>query len=190
MNIYEKIIQTTLELQNTKIKKSGENKYAGFKYFELRDIAPEINKLCAKYKILINIKYDDQKATMDLIDAEKPENKVTYTSPMGSINLKGAHEIQNLGAIQTYLRRYFYLTAFNIAENDEFDSMKGNPQYEKDIAIRELMSLYKNFVGGKSFKPDSIIEKIKKKDINQINFEKERLISEIKRRNEKIINLD
>ena len=189
MNIYEKIIQTTLELQNTKIKKSGENKYAGFKYFELRDIAPEINKLCAKYKILINIKYDDQKATMDLIDAEKPEEKVTYTSPMGSINLKGAHEIQNLGAIQTYLRRYFYLTAFNIAENDEFDSMKGNPKYEKDIIIRELTSLYKNFIANKSCKLDSIIEKLEKKDINQLINEKEKLISEIKKRNSKVINL-
>lgn len=189
MNIYEKIINITVDLQNTKIKKSGENKYAGFKYFELKDISPEINKLCAKYKALINIKYDEQNATMDIINAEKPEEKVTYTSPIGSISLKGAHEIQNLGAIQTYLRRYLFLTAFNIAENDEFDSMKGNPKYEKDIVIRELTSLYKNFIGGESCKLDSIVEKLSKKDINQLNMEKEKLISEIKKRNNKIVNL-
>ena len=189
MNIYEKIINITVDLQNTKIKKSGENKYAGFKYFELKDIAPEINKICAKYKILINIKYDEQNATMDIINAEKPEEKVTYTSPIGSISLKGAHEIQNLGAIQTYLRRYLFLTAFNIAESDELDSMKGNPKYEKDIVIRELTSLYKNFIGGESCKLDSIVEKLSKKDINQLNMEKEKLISEIKKRNNKIVNL-
>ena len=108
---------------------------------------------------------------------------------MGSINLKGAHEIQNLGAIQTYLRRYFYLTAFNIAENDEFDSMKGNPKYEKDIIIRELTSLYKNFIDNKSCKLDSIIEKLEKKDINQLINEKGKLISEIKKKNNKVINL-
>ena len=186
MNIYEKIINITVDLQNSKLKKSGNNKFAGFTYFELKDISPKINELCQQYKILINIKYTDQIATMDLIDAEKPEDKVSYTSPMSNINLKGAHDIQNLGAIQTYLRRYFFLTAFNIAENDELDCMKGNPQYEKDMTIREIQSLYQNFIDDRPNILTDISNKLDKQTIDQLKKQKNKLISKIKEKNQKI----
>ena len=35
--------------------------------------------------------------------------------------LKGAHAIQNLGAVQTYMRRYLWVTAMEIVENDYLD---------------------------------------------------------------------
>lgn len=179
MNIYEKIINTTIDLQKTKITKSGNNKYTGFKYFELKDIAPPINKLCSKYKILINIKYDEQKATMDLIDAEKPEDKVTYTSPMGSINLKGAHDIQNLGAIQTYLRRYLFLTAFNIIENDELDCMEGNQEYERKRITKEILNLYIKHFESDNEKIKKLSQKLQGESLDQLENRKNNLLSTI-----------
>ena len=41
---------------------------------------------------------------------------------MSSAALKGCHEVQNLGAVQTYLRRYLWVTAMEIVEHDALDS--------------------------------------------------------------------
>jgi len=40
---------------------------------------------------------------------------IHINSPMSSAALKGCHEVQNLGAVQTYLRRYLWVTAMEIA---------------------------------------------------------------------------
>ena len=42
MNIYEKLQTARVELQKTALKKSGVNKFAGFKYFELGDFIPAV----------------------------------------------------------------------------------------------------------------------------------------------------
>ena len=47
---------------------------------------------------------------------------VVVTSPMVEANLKGAHAIQNLGAVETYQRRYLWMTAMEIVEHDALDS--------------------------------------------------------------------
>jgi hypothetical protein len=53
-------------------------------------------------------------------------NFVTFTSPMSSAALKGCHDVQNLGAVQTYLRRYLWTNAFEIVEHDALDATMGN----------------------------------------------------------------
>jgi hypothetical protein len=52
MNIYEKLQKIKLELLEANIKKTGENKFSKFKYYELSDFVPEIVKLCEKHKII------------------------------------------------------------------------------------------------------------------------------------------
>jgi hypothetical protein len=42
MNIYEKVQKIKLELLEANIKKSGNNKFSGFKYYELGDFMPHI----------------------------------------------------------------------------------------------------------------------------------------------------
>jgi hypothetical protein len=49
---------------------------------------------------------------------------------MSSAALKGCHEVQNLGAVQTYLRRYLWVAALEIVEHDAIDSA---PAKEKVI---------------------------------------------------------
>ena len=41
---------------------------------------------------------------------------------MSTASLKGCHEVQNLGAVESYVRRYLYLTAFEIVESDCLDA--------------------------------------------------------------------
>ena len=44
---------------------------------------------------------------------------------MSSAALKGCHEVQNLGAVQTYLRRYLWVAALEIVEHDALDATTG-----------------------------------------------------------------
>jgi hypothetical protein len=47
---------------------------------------------------------------------------IVITSPMATASLKGAHEIQNMGAVETYQRRYLWMTAMELVENDPIDA--------------------------------------------------------------------
>ena len=43
MNIYKKLQAVRFEVQKRNIKPSGVNKFANYKYYELKDISPVIN---------------------------------------------------------------------------------------------------------------------------------------------------
>jgi hypothetical protein len=129
MSIFEKLNQARLEFQSMGVKKSGKNSYAGYTYYELSDIIPAINKLAEKLKFCCVINFTNDLAKLDFCDLEKDE-RITFTSPMSSANLKGCHEVQNLGAVETYIKRYLYQNCFEIVEGDALDSTM-NPADEK-----------------------------------------------------------
>lgn len=133
MNIYEKLQNMRVELQQKNIKKSGKNKFAGYDYYELSDILPPINELQAKYKTCSFVTYSKEEATLTIVNSEQLEEKIEFTSPMAELTLKGTHPIQNLGGIETYQRRYLYMTAWEIVENDYFDSVQGKEQPKKSV---------------------------------------------------------
>ena len=64
-------------------------------------------------------------ATLTIVNAENTDEKLVFTSPMSNANLKGCHDVQNLGAVQTYLRRYLWVNAFEIVESDGLDATTG-----------------------------------------------------------------
>lgn len=121
-NIYEKINIIKMELLKSNLKKSGENKYAGFKYYELADFLPTIIELCNENKVFTKVSFNKENAELLIVNCENPEEALTYTSPMEELELKGCNKIQALGGTETYSRRYLYMAAFDITENDMFDS--------------------------------------------------------------------
>ena len=140
MNIFEKIQKMRCELQDMKIKKSGENKFAGYKYYELGDILPPINKLMLANKCAAIVSFDNEYARLKVVNCEAPEETIEFTSPMASASLKGAHDIQNLGAVETYQRRYLYMTAFEVVESDFFDATQGKEVRKQEPDSRKKMS--------------------------------------------------
>jgi hypothetical protein len=133
MNIYEKLLKCRIELQDKNLKKSGVNKFAGYDYYELSDFLPAANQLFANTKLCPLITFNADVATMVLVNAEKPEETLTFTSPMAAADLKGCHPIQNLGAVETYSRRYLYITALEITEHDALDATTGKPTVQKPV---------------------------------------------------------
>ena len=146
MNIYEKIQLVRVELQNLGLNKSGKNKFAGYTYFELSDFLPTINQLCKDHKLMTHISFTREDATLTIINAEAPDEKVTYTSPMYEAVLKGAHPIQNAGAVITYQRRYLMMLAFEIVECDALDSTQGKnvprETIKGDVSSKQLQEMY------------------------------------------------
>ncbi len=123
MNIYEKLQNIKLGLLEQNLKKTGQNKFAGFSYYELSDILPSIIKLCNDNKVYTQISYNNEMAQLSAINSEKPDEVVTISSPMRQVSLKGCNEIQCIGWVETYSRRYLYMTLFDITENDMFDCL-------------------------------------------------------------------
>lgn len=121
-NIYEKLQLMRCAFQKENVKKSGKNPFAGYEYFELNDIMPLINKLMKEYQVSSYLNFEPNQAKLTLINTEKPEETIVFTSPMAQATLKGCHEVQNLGASITYLRRYLWVNAFEIVENDVLDA--------------------------------------------------------------------
>ncbi len=130
MNLLEKMNEIKIELSHS-IKKSGKNKFTGFDYFELGDFIPQMLDLCKKHKVFTSISFTDSLATLTITNAEKMDEQIIVTSPMSSASLKGCHDVQNLGAVQTYLRRYLYISAFDIVESDELDHTLGKQNHSK-----------------------------------------------------------
>jgi hypothetical protein len=121
MKIYQKLIDARIMLQSQELKKSGHNKFAGYQYFELGDFLPQLQEIFDACGLVDVISFTSDIATMTIYAIEDGSS-VTFTSPMGSAALKGCHEVQNIGAVETYQRRYLYVTALAIVEHDAIDS--------------------------------------------------------------------
>ncbi|MDE5978191.1 MAG: ERF family protein [Turicibacter sp.] len=124
-NIYSKMQKARCEFQEKPLKKSGHNKFAGYHYFELGDFLPTINALLEKHNLCSHMDFGKEVATLTIINSENPEEKLEFKSPMSEASLKGCHAVQNLGAVQTYLRRYLWVNAFEIVESDGLDATSG-----------------------------------------------------------------
>jgi hypothetical protein len=119
--VHKKLMQARIMLQNAPLKKSGHNKFAGYSYFELGDFIPTINQIFNEVGLCGVVSYDTEIASLTITDTDDGTSLV-ITSPMAEANLKGCHPIQNLGAVETYTRRYLWVTAMEIVEHDALDS--------------------------------------------------------------------
>lgn len=156
----ESIISIRVKLQNAKLKKSGKNKFAGFDYFELADFLPKLNELMLEEGVNDRFYIKDDLATLEL---QKGEEINTYTMPFilfetpltykkdkagnfiknkegDYIQVPSMQDIQYLGALNTYYKRYLYLNAFGITDGEVIDSMNNNdlsknsePDYRKEL---------------------------------------------------------
>jgi hypothetical protein len=124
MSVHKKLMAARLELQGRKLNKSGHNKFAGYKYFELGDFLPTIQEIFAQQGLCGVVSYLPDVAVLTITDMDDG-TYIHINSPMSSAALKGCHEVQNLGAVQTYLRRYLWVTAMEIVEHDALDATTG-----------------------------------------------------------------
>ena len=125
MKVYRKLMEARINLQSTKLNKSGHNKFAGYQYFELGDFLPTIQNIFDRVGLCGVVSFTADIATLTITDMDDL-SQIVLTSPMGSAALKGCHEVQNIGAVETYQRRYLWVSAMEIVEHDVLDATTGN----------------------------------------------------------------
>ena len=125
MNVYQKLNEARERFHQSKLNKSGQNKFAGYKYFELSDFVVPALQIFKEVGLTSIISFGKETADMRIVNNEKPDEVILIESPMSTAALKGCHEVQNLGAVQTYLRRYLWVAALEIVEHDALDATTG-----------------------------------------------------------------
>lgn len=181
MKVYSSLQKCRVELQKKNLKKSGHNKFAGYTYYELADVLPTINQLMLENNLCSFVNFSNEIATLTIVSIED-NSTITFTSPMSSASLKGCHDVQNLGAVQTYIRRYLYTNAFEIVESDALDSTQGRdeePRKLSDKQINRLLAIAKK----KGFD----IAAVKKKSI--ASYKKSNLEDLTKNEYDEIVNV-
>lgn len=143
-NLNTSIINIRVKLQNSKLKKSGKNKFAGFDYYELSDFLPKLNELMLEENINDRFYIQNDYAILELRKNEESNVYtmpfVLFSTPLNKSGQPSMQDIQYLGALNTYYKRYLYLNAFGITDGEVIDSMNNNdlsekvaPDYRKEL---------------------------------------------------------
>ena len=128
MNVYQKLGVAREQFYDMNVKKTGINRYAGFKYYSLEDIVPVKNVLLNRLGLVDPITFNGKEsATLTLINVHNPEEKIEFSTPLENDESLISNPIQKLGAIETYIRRYLYLMMLDIVEGDAIDETSGKP---------------------------------------------------------------
>lgn len=123
----EAIATIRVKLQKADLKKSGKNKFAGFEYFELADFLPTLNELMEKEGVNDLFTIEDGKAVLTLIKGDERQSYcipfIMFETPLNTKGAKSMQDIQYLGALNTYYKRYLYLNAYGITDGDVIDAL-------------------------------------------------------------------
>ena len=133
-NVWQKLLEARVLFMEEDVKKSGKNMKMSYKYFELQDIVPVATPIFQKVGLLPVTTFEDDLATMSVINVDNPTEYINFTSPMREIepiisNKTGGevtNAIQRLGSVETYQRRYLYMIALDIVESDSIEPTTGD----------------------------------------------------------------
>jgi hypothetical protein len=142
LEVYVKLAVARSKLRSKVLKKSGHNKFAGYNYFELGDFLHPIMEIFDDVGLIGIVSFTKEQAELTIVDTEGG-GEIVITSPFGSAALKGCHEVQNIGAVETYQRRYLWVTAMEIVEHDALDSTtgSGNIEIASEVSIGKMIDL-------------------------------------------------
>lgn len=130
VNIWAKLAQAREDFIKAPVKKSGINRFAEYKYFELADIVPPAIDIFKNLGLVFVVSFTDEYAVGTLVNVDNPDETIEFKSPMRTLDVKGMNAIQALGGVETYQRRYLYMTCLDIVEADAFDATQGKPGSE------------------------------------------------------------
>ena len=126
LTFMQRILKARKQIMDSGISKDK----PGFKfhYVDLPQIEAKVNEACTENNILVWFDFSDGKATLLMYDAlnEQATPFTTSVTPK-DVEMK-TQPIQDTGAMITYMRRYLYMTAFQISEHDMIDGNQEQPE--------------------------------------------------------------
>jgi hypothetical protein len=134
MTVFKKLQKARRLVLESGIEKTGHNKFSNYKYFELGDFIPVAHKIFDEVGLCGVVSFGDR-ATLTIFNADEP-GAVEFATPIVYAENAKGQAIQSLGSTHTYLRRYLWLLALELVENDVIDSL---PQEEKPKAAEKAV---------------------------------------------------
>lgn len=116
-----KLLKARTLFHSKQVTKTGKNEFAKYLYFELSDFLPQALSAFSEVGLIGIVSFSKEYAELMIVDTESGE-RLMILSPMSEASLRGCHPVQNLGAVQTYTRRYLWAAAMELVEGDPVDS--------------------------------------------------------------------
>ncbi|WP_455645274.1 ERF family protein [Methanosphaera sp.] len=135
VHLLKKIMQARKMFKDKGIKKSGYNQFQKFSYYELKDIIPEAIEICLELNIATQFTYEYNRYVLKVYDLDNLE-EIEFSMPGKELPNEGNvnNQLQNIGKVQTYTRRYLYMQFLDITENDVVDASKPKKNYKYPIS--------------------------------------------------------
>lgn len=163
-NVRQKLQEARMLLKEEKMNKSGKNTFTKINYFTLDDIEPAIIKVCSMVGITPVVTFTKEVALLTIFDWDS-EDKIEFTSPMVEQKDGKMNEIQTLGSLQTYYRRYLYAICFTLSEENE--EKQDTLAYHDIMAVKNRIEVLMTDLMKKGYDMNEVITKIGLKDEKQ-----------------------
>lgn len=154
--IHQKIARIQKNLMAMKLPKSGENKFANFKYYELEDMLPAIFKECYNQELFLEFSFSLEEAQLKVRNWNEPGESVITSVPMPEIVPlnRGMNIMQSEGSYITYLKRYLLTNLFLIMEKDVVDAIPQNNSVSESVVASDPVQKVREYIHSK----DSTLE--------------------------------
>ena len=144
-NLFKKLAEARVQVRAKMGKKSGYNPYGKFNYFELEDIIPHMLTVFNEIGLIgieghenaviapdTGIQVTPEFYTLKIYNTDRVDDRpIVFTKKQADAGTKGQVPIQAIGSESTYMRRYLWLDALEIVENDATDAnIKSGEQAE------------------------------------------------------------
>lgn len=149
--IHQKIARIQKNLMAMKLPKSGENKFANFKYYELEDILPAIFKECYNQELFLEFSFSLEEAQLKVRNWNEPGESVITSVPMPEIVPlnRGMNIMQSEGSYITYLKRYLLTNLFLIMEKDVVDAIPQNNSVSESVVVSDPVQKVREYIHSK-----------------------------------------
>lgn len=149
--IHQKIARIQKNLMAMKLPKSGENKFANFKYYELEDILPAIFKECYNQELFLEFSFSLEEAQLKVRNWNEPGESVITSVPMPEIVPlnRGMNIMQSEGSYITYLKRYLLTNLFLIMEKDVVDAIPQNNNVSESVVASDPVQKVMGYIHSK-----------------------------------------
>lgn len=183
-NVLSKLATARVFIKSHPVKKDGRNDFSKYDYFTPEIVSKLVNDACVEANIIcvFNLKQDTigyygEVITTDLDSGEQLVTEMRTAKP----EIKATNETQQMGGMNTYAKRYAFMSLFDIEDNSiDFDSQDNSKPASKAPAASELPWLNK---GTKEF--DGAVEKLR---AGSTTIEKIRMVRKVSKEVEKLLN--
>lgn len=114
-SVMKKIQQARIEWLKEPRKKSKYNNFQKYNYFVLKDILPPVNKIFNELKLYSHYNLYKDHAALVITDTETGDS-IKFKLPVQQIENP---TMQQIGSINTYAKRYLYMNALEIEEEED-----------------------------------------------------------------------